>query len=214
MDRLRVKPTPYTSLGQSVHKALEQFHQNKYDGEEMLLECYDSVWGNDGFANPQQSLDFYNKGRRMLQNYWIAARDAKTEIVYVEKEFIFKLGKNTVRGLIDRIDRHPDGSYEVIDYKTHAELWDKKRVDCDLQLTMYYLGCREAFNIVPEQLSIYFLAHGQKISTTRSPEQLKNALALLREIAEKITRREFDPRYESCKSCDLKDQCNRKRSVQ
>jgi RecB family exonuclease len=177
------------------------------DGEGALMECFDRVWVNEGFATPQQSLDFYNKGCRMLDNYWQAEKDAKTEIVYVEKDFKFKLGKNTVRGIIDRIDRLYDGGYEVIDYKTHAEMWEKDRIDSDLQLSIYALGCRESLGKLPRELSFYFLAHQKKVSTERTPEQLNDALKLMNDIADKITRREFQPKFESCKNCGLRDGC-------
>ena len=36
----------------------------------------------------------------------------------VEKAFTFRMGRHTLRGRVDRVDRLPDGNYELIDYKT------------------------------------------------------------------------------------------------
>lgn len=181
------------------------------DSEAELMECFDRAWVNEGFNTPQQALDFYNKGCRMLDNYWQAEKDSKTEVACVEKEFRFKLGKNTVRGIIDRIDKLPGGGYEVIDYKTHTEMWDQAKIDSDLQLSIYALGCREVMGKLPKELSYYFLAHQKKVSTQRPQEQLDAALRLMGDIADKITRREFQPDFNSCKNCGVRDGCAKRK---
>lgn len=202
-----VQPTPAISLGQSIHRALEDFHSHKYDGADELIECYDRVWVNTGFSTPQQALDFYNKGYRMLRNYWEAARDMKSEIIYVEKDFSFDLGKHRVRGLIDRVDKYPDGTYELMDYKTHNEMWPQDRVDSDLQLSIYALGCKECFGFEPDQLSIYFIAHGRKMYSSRSREQIEAAKKTITEVADKIVKKDFEPKNPTCKNCDMKHHC-------
>src|SRR3989344_2471201 len=44
-DGRRVPPNPHISLGQSVHKALEEFHKREGKTLDELLEAYDKVWG-------------------------------------------------------------------------------------------------------------------------------------------------------------------------
>ncbi|MFH1368378.1 MAG: PD-(D/E)XK nuclease family protein [Elusimicrobiota bacterium] len=202
-----VQPTGPISLGHSVHRALQDFHSNKYDGLQDLLECFDKFWVNEGFATPQQALDYYNKGCRMLENYWNAARDMKSEILFVEKNFSFHLGRHSVRGIIDRIDRHPDGTYEVIDYKTHNEIWNKDRIDSDLQLSVYALACKECLGFEPEMLTLYFLAHGQKLVSARSGEQLAAARKTIASVADKIVRKDYTPNLAKCKGCELRNSC-------
>ena len=38
--------------------------------------------------------------------------------MWFERNFSFRIGPHLLRGRVDRVDRHPDGSYELIDYKT------------------------------------------------------------------------------------------------
>ena len=213
-DGMRVQPNPSISLGQSMHRTLEDFHARKADGLDELMDSYNQSWVNEGFVSPQQAQEFYEKGNRMLAKYWEEHLNSRTEIMFVEKDFRIPLGRDFLRGIIDRIDRHPDGAYEVIDYKTHAEKWQQDRVDSDLQLSVYALACSRAFGFVPKLLSYYFLAHNCKISTTRSPEQLEETVKVLEDAAAKISRRQYTPNFAHCPKCDFKKSCSfRKRDL-
>ena len=206
-DGYRIPPNPYISLGLSVHRALEAFHKDGHKDQEVLFEIYNQVWVNEGFQNPQQAVHFYDKGRKMLERYFEFAQERKSEIFGVEKEFRFTLGRRVVRGIIDRIDRLPDQTYEVIDYKTHAEMWEQTRIDNDLQLTLYTLGCSRALNIQPSHLSYFFLAHNKSVSTQRSREQLDKALFDLEAVAKEIERGKYVPDTSKCVKCDFKLSC-------
>jgi RecB family exonuclease len=206
-DGLHVPPTPYISLGLSVHRALDDFHKRKAASLEELMESYNASWVNEGFVSPQQTQEFYERGQTMLESYWKSSAGNKTEILYLEQEFKFPLGRNTLRGMIDRIDRHPDGAIEIIDYKTHAELWKQDKVDSDLQLSLYALACRKALVIQPAVLSYYFLARNCKLSTSRSQQQLDEAVRIVTETADKIQRRDFIPNRTHCYRCDFKKTC-------
>jgi putative RecB family exonuclease len=95
----------------------------------------------------------------------------------------------------------------VIDYKTHAEMWQQSRVDTDLQLTLYSLGCKNALDIEPTRFSYFFLAHNQVISTQRTEIHEKQALEELETIAQKIEKEEFPPDTTQCVRCDFKNSC-------
>lgn len=206
-DGLRTPPNPYTSLGSTVHKALEEYHKIPAGSLDDLMEIYNRVWINEGFQSPQQTMHFYDKGQKMLARYYESAKARKSEIVAVEKEFVFPVGQRNLRGVIDRIDRLPDGTCEVIDYKTHAEMWDSSRIDSDLQLTFYALGCRKALNMEPSALSYFFLAHDKVVTTVRTEAQTAEALALFEEVAKKIEARELSPNLSMCTRCDFKTSC-------
>ena len=203
----KVPPNPYISLGISIHRTLESFHLKKAGDLEDLIDCYNNSWKNEGFNSPQQTYEFFEKGRRMLENYYAEALNLKTEILFVEKEFSFNLGKNRVRGIIDRIDRHPDGSHEVIDYKTHNETWKQAKVDSDLQMSIYALACERALGFKPDILTFYFVARGEKLSTSRSSAQLDTAARTVEEVSRKISSHIFTPDNAFCPRCDFKKTC-------
>lgn len=206
-DGLRVPSNPYISLGLSIHKSLEIFHKNDKKYFDDLLEIYNEVWVNEGFQSPQQTVHFYEKGEKMLKQYFEWSQERKAEIFAVEKEFRFQIGSRMLRGIIDRIDRLPDDTFEVIDYKTHAEMWDQSRIDSDLQLTLYAVGCKRVLNIDPAALSFYFLAHNKVITTQRTQLQEEEALALFEDVAKRIEKEDFSPDKDKCPKCDFKSSC-------
>lgn len=207
VDGLRVPPNPYISLGLSIHKTLEEFHKNDKKHLDDLIEIYNQVWVNEGFQSPQQTMHFYEKGEKMLRQYFEWFRDRKSEVIAVEKEFRFPVGSRMLRGIIDRIDRLPDDTYEIIDYKTHAEMWDQSRIDGDLQLTLYALGCKRVLNIDPSTLSYFFLAHNKVVPTHRTELQENEALDLMEQIAKKIEKNDFNADTTRCQKCDFKQTC-------
>ncbi len=207
LDDWKSPPNPFTSLGQSIHRALEEFHALKLYSLEQLLDCYNRSWKNEGFSSAVETQEFFDKGTKMLTNYFKEQEDSKTEILFIEKNFRFKLGRNYIIGIIDRVDKHPDGTYEVIDYKTHQQIWGKEKADSDLQLTIYSLACEKALSFKADTLSYYFLSHNKKVSTSRSKEQLEEAEKLIESVSRDIYKEKFEPDTSYCPKCDFKKKC-------
>ena len=55
---------------------------------------------------------------RRCVRYHERFQDEDGEPVWFERSFPFRLGPHLLRGRVDRVDRLPDGGYELIDYKT------------------------------------------------------------------------------------------------
>lgn len=207
-DGIRTPPTPYTSLGLSVHKALEEFHRSGGGSLEKLMESYDQVWVNEGFQSPAETLQFYGRGRDMLERYWAEAQNTNASVAFVEKDFRFSLGDFRLGGIVDRIDLLPDGTHELIEYKTHYEVWPASRIENDLQVTLYAAACREALGLSLSKITFYFLAKGVKKATVRTEEQQAQALDLARDVGAKIESREFSPNLSHCERCDVWKFCS------
>ncbi|MBI3292539.1 MAG: PD-(D/E)XK nuclease family protein [Elusimicrobia bacterium] len=213
VDGKRPAMTPHIALGLSIHRALEAYHRLEGRTIDDLLEAYDVHWVNEGFESPQQAMDFYDRGLRILQEYYLGSRERQGDIVWLEQRFEFPLGRHRVRGTIDRVDRKPDGTYEVIDYKTHLELWEQAKVDGDLQLTIYAMACRRALGIEPTHLTYYFLSHGERMTTHRTSQQEAAVIALIKDVGNRVTRQEFSPNLKHCPRCDLRTVCEYGRAL-
>jgi RecB family exonuclease len=207
----RAGPTARSSLGLTVHRTLEEYHRSGSFGRDPLFEIYDRLWVNEGFARPQEAFDFYQRGQKMLENYWAFQGLREARIIGAEKEFFFRRGRFRFRGTVDRLDQHPDGSFELMEYKTHEDPWSQPRVDSDLQMTLYSAACRKAWGIIPQRLSILFLAKGERVETRRSRRQEAQALELVKTVASRIAAQDFEPHYDHCPQCDFKTRCPRSR---
>jgi RecB family exonuclease len=207
LDNFYVPVNADITFGHIVHRTLEKFHSTKEQSCDILFDCYNSSWKNDGFTDPQQLFEYYNRGKKILRNYYKSFCENKTEVLYVEKSFDANIGKYKFVGIIDRIDKHYNGIYEVIDYKTHAKIWKQDRVDKDLQLSFYAYACKNIFGFNPDRMSVYFLSENMKIYTKRSRIEIEDAINIAMEIAESITAENFDPNILKCRLCDFKLKC-------
>ena len=124
--------------------------------------------------------------------------DPKVLPVVLEQPFTVPLGKNLkIGGKIDRVDVLPDGTIEIIDYKTGATIPTQKEVDNNLQLSFYALAATtiptEPFGEKPNKikLSLYYLDDQEKISTTRTAEQLKKATEEIFKVRDEIEKSDF-----------------------
>ncbi|MEI7482022.1 MAG: PD-(D/E)XK nuclease family protein [Elusimicrobiota bacterium] len=205
LDRNYAPHTPFSSLGISVHRALDRYHSKGGDLSDLML-YYDEGWHHHGFETPQQTLEFYGKGRKVLENYLKAEQDAaKAEVVFTEKEFEFEFERWRVRGTMDRVDR-VSGGCELIDYKMGFEPKTAEDLKSDLQLSMYAIGLKRAFNMDVKIISWYLLVKGEKISVPYDPSGEEGVLALLRETGEKILALDLS-RKGTCSFCAIRKLC-------
>ena len=118
--RIPQEPTIHQRFGIVVHQVLERFHQQASGGSlDVLMELFEASWRRSGFGDSDDELQFRERavaGARALLG--ARPRVATSEPVWFERCFAFKIGPHLLRGRVDRVDRHPDGSYELIDYKT------------------------------------------------------------------------------------------------
>ena len=65
------------------------------------------------------------------------------------------------------MDRHPDGSYELIDYKTGKAKTEAELRE-DVQLSVYQMGARESWRLETSAQSYLYVLTGERCrSSTR-----------------------------------------------
>lgn len=215
-------PTPTyaaATYGTTMHQALRLFYERHMQGEAVdlngFLNLYESVWNSSGFENKKHEQQLKALGRTQLTAFYETHFDPKRLPEVVEKPFIFPI-RNGLKfgGVIDRLDRLPDGRVEIIDYKTSNKVPTQKQVDQNLQLTLYALAATEVSEIgrgiSPENimLSLFFFKDNIKLSTTRTREQLADAQKEVITIADEIAHSDFAcSGTQWCENCEFKMLC-------
>src|SRR5688572_25796991 len=168
-DRLPRRPRRLFRAARRVHAALMTWLTYARHGAPSLaavLAAYDRAW--DGERQPEvRDLREYLEGEEILREFHQANSERPCAPVFLEQKFEVYVADHRLTGTIDRVDAGEFG-YEVIDYKLDRELRTQRAVDEDLQLAIYHLALREAYGIEPETLSLYFLRHNVKVTTSRS----------------------------------------------
>jgi DNA helicase-2/ATP-dependent DNA helicase PcrA len=206
--RIPEEPTINQRFGIAVHQVLERFHAQGGGSLEDLMHLFEVAWRRNGFGHSADELQFREKAVSALTRYWELDREREGEPVWFERGFAFKLGEHFVRGRVDRVDRLPDGSYELIDYKTG---WPKteQQLREDIQLSLYQMGAREAWGLPGSAQSYYYVLENEKVPVEHTDDELDRVRHAVTEIADGILSQEFEPRPrpDICAACDYRIIC-------
>ncbi|MTD45721.1 AAA family ATPase [Conexibacter sp. W3-3-2] len=209
--RIPQEPTMNQRFGILVHQALERFHQDEgplagtLDG---LLDLFETGWRRGGFGDTDQERQLRAKAVDSLHRYVERFRAEATEPVWFERGFQFRMGPHVLRGRVDRVDRKPDGTHELIDYKTGrprtlAQLRE------DVQLALYAVGAREAWELESSSQAYHYVLDDEKIEVPQEaldPDWIRQTVF---EVADEILGQNFEPTpsYAACSMCDFRIAC-------
>jgi DNA helicase-2/ATP-dependent DNA helicase PcrA len=225
--KIPTPPSAALSFGSSVHAALRDFYiQVKTGGKptlKIILEILDENWIKEGYKSKSHEERMRERGRDLLAEFLKKGFEPKKIPEAVEQMFVVPLhhAPSTkhlrplkIGGRIDRIDKARGAKIEIIDYKTGARIPTQKEVDQDLQLTFYALAAtkisEEPFGKKSKDLilSLYYLDKQMKITTTRTPAQLKAAIKEIFEWRDKIEKSAFAcSKHKFCENCEYSLMC-------
>ena len=231
--RIPVATKPgYFEFGHVIHSAFEVYARKRRDaiaagdkppGYDELKQAFDAAWEPRNYADVQAAEHYAKRAEPALRRFY--EREVKTiaQAVAFEQGFTLELpageGEAPVLlyGIIDRIDRHGDGSIEITDYKT-GKSKKQTEVDEDTQLSAYALATAMGAVHDPltkeplpaaSKLTLYFTENDLSLSTTRTPEQLDTFRLSLIEKARRIRSGDFTatPDMWRCGRCDYRLIC-------
>jgi len=187
IDRIKVPKNIESIFGGSVHSALKYMFERSplYPTLDQVIDFFRNLWDKD------KPDEYCKDGISILEKFYKHNQPWNFNVVDLESRFEADLENHTLAGIIDRIDKNDD-AYEIIDYKTARKMPSKEIIDKDLQLSIYHLGLTKRWpHLDPSKikLSFYFLKHGEKISTSRTPEQLENTKKFILKTIDDIDER-------------------------
>jgi len=206
--RIPQEPSINQRFGIALHQVLERYHQGGGGSHEQLMQLFEASWRRCGFGDANDDLQYRQKAIAALRRYWEIDQAREAELAWVERSFAFKIGPHLLRGRVDRVDRLPDGTHELIDYKTgKPKTPDDLRQD--IQLSVYQMGAREAWGLETSAQSYYYVLDNEKVPVEHSAEELDRVRTTVGEIAEGIMGHQFEPRPspELCAFCDYRIVC-------
>jgi CRISPR/Cas system-associated exonuclease Cas4 (RecB family) len=218
IDKIRAPKTREQIFGGSIHSTLKYMFERKplYPTLNQVIDFFRNIW-----PGGEKEEEYFKEGITLLEkfsrhnqpwNFNVVDLESRFEVVLEEP----KAGeKHILAGVIDRIDKNDD-VYEIIDYKTSRKMPDQQNIDNDFQMSIYHLGLIKRWpHLDPHKikLSFYYLKHGEKISTSRTAEQLeetkKYIFKAIGEINERIKDNYNFPPYPSglCDYCGYRQMC-------
>src|ERR687891_515751 len=206
--RIPQEPTIHQRFGIVLHQVLERFHSQGGGSLDSLMELFHASWRRSGFGDSDDELQFRERAVAALEEYWRRDQESDSEAVWFERSFAFKIGPHLLRGRVDRVDRPPDGTYELIDYKTGRARTPSQLKD-DIQLSLYQIGARESWRLETSAQSYFYGLTGEKVPVEHSEEELERVKGTVAEIAGGILKQRFEPTpsAEVCRFCDYRIIC-------
>jgi DNA helicase II / ATP-dependent DNA helicase PcrA len=207
------EPTINQRFGILIHNVLERFHKEDEDqaGEDGLLRLmglFEAGWRRTGFGSSDDELQFRDRAREAMRLYWERESESEGEPVWLERKFDIRIGEHYVRGRVDRVDRLPDGSHELIDYKT-GERKSEAELENDLQLALYRLAAREAWEVEAKSASYYYVLDADKVAAPIRPDDAERVERTVLQVGEGVIGQDFEPRPSPtvCSWCDYRLIC-------
>ncbi len=204
-------------FGTLIHRVMEFIYQDPAQpaSKEATLQHLNYLWqkemSDNLFETKGEQRAYFSNAQHIINEYFQKENLGKNKIIALEKYFqvpffdVQTQDTHFITGRIDRVDKHPDGTFEVIDYKTSARLPNETILDEDLQLPLYHLGVTELWPKLlkkqerPIKLTLYYLRHGEKITFKKTAEELtrvkKEVLQTIRQIQASLKHNDFPARF-------------------
>lgn len=217
IGRFYQKPKAGYSLGTSLHKVLADFYGDgaRQTQEEMKASLLKN-WVSAGYESSDQESKSLETGSEMVITYHSAElkhKENRLETVALEKTFNYDMGRFTLTGRIDRLDRLLDGSMEIVDYKSGRLEVSEAEVYNDMAMCCYQLLVARLYPGVTVKSTIYCLRTGVFASATLPEEELlhfeQRVRAICHEILDEDLTNATQERIDICDTCDFLPICTR-----
>ena len=237
---------PAAINGTIVHRLLEALHS---DWDMDITSEYDRLLEREEFSSVEAPIPILWKDRDkqiaayrrdavdMLANYRSKDYNHSAKILLSEATFLVKIGDHYYRGTIDQLREYPDGSLELVDFKTSQATPTPLFLATDYQFSLYAWALEQGWFIKngkslrlgrrPDYCTLYHLRHhipyrrncdggkageergDPRYTTTRTDEQFRQMLGDLHSIAEAIRLQLFprNPGQWTCSMCRYRSHC-------
>jgi putative RecB family exonuclease len=222
LERLPEPPSPHTSKGTLVHRALELLLDRPAPERTLdaalaaLASARIELAEHPDFADLELSNSewaAFDADAELLVRRYFELEDPRTvQPIGLELKLEADLGKVRLRGVIDRLEVDDHGDFVVTDYKTGSvptEWWEAKSLT---GVHAYALLCERMLGKRPARVQLYFLSKPEALIATPSDQSIRGVerktVAMWSAIANACERDDFRPRPgRLCEFCTFQPYC-------
>jgi putative RecB family exonuclease len=222
IERLPEPPSPWTTKGTLVHRALELLFVRPPAERTVAagladlataraeLSLHPDFTGLD--LTPAEWEAFDADSEVLVQRYFELEDPRTVRPIGLELKLEADLGRVRLRGVIDRLELDADGELVVTDYKTGSvpsELWEAKSLS---GVHIYALLCERMLGKRPARVQLYYLSKPEAIIASPSDQSItaveRKTVAMWSAISTACERDDFRPRPgRLCDFCAYKPYC-------
>ncbi|KPK14440.1 MAG: hypothetical protein AMK69_28585 [Nitrospira bacterium SG8_3] len=216
-------------MGTRVHETLEKLYKDlilsKMNTVDELIDYYNAKWKekwhDEVFINRDDMTeeDYRKTGERAIRDYYATYHPFDhNKTLWTEKRVVFSLGDedHKLRGVIDRLDKTPEGVLEIHDYKASGRMPTQEKMDADRQLALYQIAVLEAYPDTENvELVWHYVLFDQEMRSRRTKKQLEELKKEYIEAIDEIEAAEEFPPNESalCDWCGYWEYCPAKKHL-
>jgi len=205
-----------TDLGTVIHAVTEEMAEDKARGEKLTkekgLEALKDKWIFRSYQNQTDENKALGRAEQMIETYVKWEDDTKNILVETEIPFEVKIGEITFTGRIDRLEKNPEGKYEVVDFKSGSSVKSKNKAKIDPQLNIYAIAVEKLKGELPVKASLFYVEKDKMVDYVVSKESVDEAMESIKQMTVEILKENFDatPSFAACKFCSYQTICDAK----
>jgi DNA helicase II / ATP-dependent DNA helicase PcrA len=198
--------------GAAMHRVLRIYYDSVRMGRtrsgDELLQLFRDDEGMSKIQDEYQRGLYLKQGEEQLRDFLAGTRSASPpEVLHTEEWFDVQIAGTKVAGRIDRMDRAPDGSVNIVDYKT-GKARSQEDADESLQLSIYAMAAREKWDYRVGALVFHNLEGNVPVVSKRTDFQLEEARERVLTVARGIAAGNFEAKSGFyCNFCAFRGLC-------
>jgi len=184
--------------GSLVHAVLERLFveppgdRTPARAQELLTALWDQVREDQEFRpsglGALEEEAFLEQSRTLLHNYFKLEDPRVLSASQLEWWVEYELSEVHLRGIIDRLEERPDGTWVLTDYKTGRVPGETRELAAFFGLRFYALVCWRAFGVIPKEIRLVYLADPAVLTLNPTERMLLAFERQMKELARAIKR--------------------------
>jgi DNA helicase-2/ATP-dependent DNA helicase PcrA len=198
--------------GATMHRVLRTYYDSLRLGrvktDDEVLQLFRDDLAATGIQDDYQRGLYLKKGLQQLQDFLATTHSTPPpDVLHTEEWFDVEIAGTKVAGRIDRMDRAPDGSVNIVDYKT-GKARSQEDADESLQLSIYAMAAHQKWGYRVGALVFHNLEGSVPVFSRRAEFQLAEARDRVQAAARGIAEGNFEPKLDyHCNFCAFRGLC-------